>query len=1774
MDIDILRGELERLFKLEEQQALAKDILGFSLEEVGGTASSATFARALVEHCKANDAVDALADTIVSLRADVDPKLRDASINGFSSHDEIANGAKLGDLSIVKRLGEGPLAHVYLAKRDGKDTTLRVLRHDVAFDRRRVQRYLAHNRQVAGLSQDNLPKGLTAAIVEDRAIVTYEHADAQSLAARVGRLGPIHLNEARTILTQVLEALAAIHEKRLAHGSVKLENVLLARGDAGTQKVILVDAGADRLRRRPRASGDVLGMVVNPKIAAPELHRGKGADPRSDLYAFGVLVYELLSGKPPFAATSPAELASQHLGKQPEPPSTVAPRGWISKEIDAFVLGLLAKDPSARPKDARAVLSAVEALGRAPEKKKESTLTDEQLSARIDKLVESPEDEEAALALESAVEEGGDAVKIADAFAMAADTLDIAEDDEAKETKSEIKKALLFRAARIFDTAAKDAEKAEGIYAAITTLDPHDEIAMIALEEVRKKLGKYDELIEMLLARSERAESREEKARAFAEIGRICAHDTDDKAQALVAYAQALAECPEDDDYAREVERLAGSDPAQWNESLETLVAQTQAEIPPEQRNALFMLLGGWYGKKLSRPDLALPCFQAVVSVEPSNDAALAGMAEIYRTAQQWPELGAVLLRRADVAPNPARARDLRATAAELLLSKLNEPLRAKDVYELIIEEDPAHDAATTALVKIYEQLGETEKLVKVLERQADALRGEQKARALCRIAELFEGQLDNLEEAIHRYEAAIAVDERHLDALKGLDRIFNRTNRYKELLQNLDRQLAIAATPRQKINLYERIASIHDEEFLDHKASATALEAILAIDPAHENSLTSLVRHYRALDRWEDVANLYDRHLKLVVDVPRRIELLVARGRVLTEQVGSPERAMASYEAILEVDSEHSGALEALARLREQSGDSTAALGAIEALAAKASTPEAKADLWVRAAKLLEGRGDRDGAIERYKAALDADPKNVAATAALRAAYSARGDAASAVSLIEREIETAEGKLAKARLLGEMAKICRERLKDDSRAEAAAKKALELDVTALDALVVLGDLAFEAGRFHEAAKHFEALSARTDVLPKEDATRVLVRYVDTLAKINATEKAVASIETLLRLAPDDEAAIGRVAKVTFDHGEPNRAYELNKQYFEKFGSHLLGQERAATLYRLGEAARRVEKLGEAKALLQEAADIDPASTLPLDGLARLAESKGDWEEVVRIKTKKLDMGTADERSETLVEIGEVIAVKIGDRTRAAKSYVQALEDRPGDRRLLTKLMQLYSEEKDWAKLVEIVLRLADFVDDAKQKSKYVHTAAGIAHKQMQDLDAAIGYYDRVLALDPDFAVALNEAIELRREKKDWEGVEKLLQQKLEQAQNANDTARLLETFDAMAEVYHKHLGWTSEAIDAFEAAQTLDPDNRERNDQLASMYASDPSKYLEKAVVAQRAILRRNPHRPEAYKLLRKLYTEAKRADSAWCLCQALFVLNLAEPDEERFFKRMRSESAAPAQDRLTDEDWIKRVGHDDSDPLVTAIFALIEPAILQARAKPLEELGFDERYAIDLSLHPYPMSQTLYYAAGVLGMTPPLTFQNPNDPGGLSFLHGRTPAIVLGRAALAGDVPAQAAAYLAARHLANYRPGYYVRHLVPTGTGLRAWLFAAIKLIAPQFPVAPEMEGPVNENLEHLGRHFTGIEKEHLTSVVTKMLQGGGSLDLKSWVAGVDMTADRVGFLVAHDLETAAELIKATDDASASLPVRERLKELVLWSVSEDYFEVRQRLGITIDA
>jgi hypothetical protein len=244
-----------------------------------------------------------------------------------------------------------------------------------------------------------------------------------------------------------------------------------------------------------------------------------------------------------------------------------------------------------------------------------------------------------------------------------------------------------------------------------------------------------------------------------------------------------------------------------------------------------------------------------------------------------------------------------------------------------------------------------------------------------------------------------------------------------------------------------------------------------------------------------------------------------------------------------------------------------------------------------------------------------------------------------------------------------------------------------------------------------------------------------------------------------------------------------------------------------------------------------------------------------------------------------------------------------------------------------------------------------------------------------------------------------------------------------------------------------------------------------------------------------------------------------------------------------------------------------------VVERAAAQVKAKEWEAAGYHLAHAQHLETHPSAIAQTLFYAASVIGLTPPPAFE-ADDPGGLGFIQTTPPAVLLGQGAINTDMPPQATAFLAGHHLAYYRPGLSLRQRLSSGTGLKAWLFAALRLNAPGFAVPADLEGPVVENQMLLEDVLSAHEKEHLVSVVSKLLKAEAALDLKRWQRGVDLTADRVGFLLCHDLETAVEVIRSSDPSTSSVAAPARLRELVLFAISETYFGLRQKLGIGLDA
>jgi hypothetical protein len=251
----------------------------------------------------------------------------------------------------------------------------------------------------------------------------------------------------------------------------------------------------------------------------------------------------------------------------------------------------------------------------------------------------------------------------------------------------------------------------------------------------------------------------------------------------------------------------------------------------------------------------------------------------------------------------------------------------------------------------------------------------------------------------------------------------------------------------------------------------------------------------------------------------------------------------------------------------------------------------------------------------------------------------------------------------------------------------------------------------------------------------------------------------------------------------------------------------------------------------------------------------------------------------------------------------------------------------------------------------------------------------------------------------------------------------------------------------------------------------------------------------------------------------------------------------------------------------------MLTALFAMIEPYVIATRNETLEAYGIDEGHRIDPVAYPYGLIGSVHQACDALGIPEPAMFQKPDDPGVLGVLPTQPPVILVGGGAFSASLAPLETAFVAAHHVAYYQPGLYLRRLLPNLTALKTWLFAAIRLVKPRFPITPDIEAPVAEAGRALLRLTQGANIENLTHFVTKLLSSDAALDLKRWVQAVDYSADRAGLAVCHDLQTACTLVQSLPPPTGGPSVELRMENLFAYSVSEQYLELRMRQGVAVD-
>ena len=387
--------------------------------------------------------------------------------------------------------------------------------------------------------------------------------------------------------------------------------------------------------------------------------------------------------------------------------------------------------------------------------------------------------------------------------------------------------------------------------------------------------------------------------------------------------------------------------------------------------------------------------------------------------------------------------------------------------------------------------------------------------------------------------------------------------------------------------------------------------------------------------------------------------------------------------------------------------------------------------------------------------------------------------------------------------------------------------------------------------------------------------------------------------------------------------------------------------------------------------------------------------------------------------------------------------------------------------------------------------------------------------------------------------------------------------------------IYRDRLGEMDQAVEAFKMAAATNPGATIERQILSELYESQ--EHWDDAIAEQRVILAANPLSIDPYRAMYRLNLHKRAYDEAWCLAAAMAFMGKADEEESRFYEDYRPQGMLQVRGRVTSDMWGRLLMHREQDPYVSKIMEAIAPAALQAKIAQLRMQGklpvLDPRFKQDPETSTVTFAKTFGWAGQVLGVTAPQLYVRSDVPGSILAVPATPVASIAGQTVLTGFKPEELT-FICGKHLAGYRGEAYIRNLFPTQAELTIMLFAGVMIAVPTTPMPADMQQQIRTTAQELAKYMQPVQVEALRLCVKRFLDEGAKANIKVWNQMTELTACRAGLLVCGDLSIAKKIIASEHQLPGDLSVAEKMKELLVFSVSAEYARLRQGLGINIGA
>jgi len=1343
---------------------------------------------------------------------------------------------------------------------------------------------------------------------------------------------------------------------------------------------------------------------------------------------------------------------------------------------------------------------------------------------------------------------------------------------------------LLSRIADIWEQKLGEPNRATAFYEEILEIDPSEMQASRSLEEIYREQSDPEALqglVELYLDRAEVLEDEPfERMESLRSAARVFEEGLGNPVNALVVLVSAFnIETYDDDQLNSEIERLC-KETGEWSEVIDTYetVIRELGDSPDAAR--LHEKVGRWYADELDQPDDAIYHLRRALDIHPDRAEILEALEDLYRDLESWPELAQVLNERIERTTDPEREVDLWRSLGELYELQMDETEEAIDAYWNILELDESDLVAIESLERLYEAEERWEDLIPILERKAESTYDpDGRVEIRMRIASTWEEQLGDLDRAIDAYEELLSVEPDHAAALEALERLYFQSEQWEELLGIYDDQLSLTHEPDEQIEIRGQRASVYEDQLGELQRAVDEYNEILMVEPEHQGAMRNLERLYRELEQWFDVVEILQSHVEVVEDAAMQIELLNELGRIQRSRVEEPYAAIEAFEESREIEPDQPDVLLSLAELYEQTENWEGAVEAYEDLLHLIDEEVDQVEVHFTVGDLLEHELQNDvDAKYHYNEALKLNPDHGPSWDALVGLLERTE---SWEELIELYIEAAEETrdlTETARYYARAGSVYDVELEERLRALDFYEKALEEDPHELEAAEPLTELYLEEDEWEKAVPLLEMVIEQYEESPEFGRDELEDRYVQ-LAQVyedlQQNEKAIEQYWNAFDLDREDVEVLLGLGRLLYEQEQYREANDILERLEDEHETALETNELIDLYHRAGKTKQHFGDLDEAIDYFERAIDLDGYHQPTLEALDDVHGEAGNWRDVVDYKRRLLEVVGDDDkfRFALLTDIGEIAVDELGDPNQAIEAYQNAMEIKPESVAVLSKLLEIYRSAEQWHEAVDILDRLIEQQEEPKRKAKFSYTAAVIYRDEIGDREMAVEYFEQTLDNDIEHLKAFEAIDRIYTELKEWKELERAYRRMLKRINEQEELGMEDNKFKlwyGLGETYRSRLGHPKSAIQAFETAAGLRPDNEEIRLILAELY-EETGQNLDGVIEQHQALIQEDPFRIESYKTLFRVYLQTNQYDRAWCMAAALTFLEKASDEERRIYEQYRASNLRKASANL-DQEAFDKLYHPDQEVLVNYINSILNQGLREVYADDIKKDWGLHPKKDKLDLEQGTLFANVYkYVAETINIAPvPEVYLKKDQALGVRNANVHPPAVVAG-ADVVQNTDAKELAFRIGKLLGGMRSEYYLGSIGWPTEVLKRFFMAAMHVTNPNLGLEQQL-GDQGMMIAQEIQNMPSQMQMQLRKHVSQYLKKGENPNLSRWLRYVDHTTNRVGLLICGDLETAASFVKSDRTAISKASVKDQIREMILFVLSDEFTELRERLGLAI--